>query len=718
MSKLNVNIGQSVNDKTGDTLRSAFDKINQNFTELYTLTGGTSADLRELAQDYAAPMFNHASHTNITVTYDDANNKILLTGAALAVWPVANTNNEFGPTRIAIGNSAGNIAQGGATVAVGSYAGNDTQGGAAVAIGTYAGTTTQRNDAIAIGYLSGNDTQGTGAISIGRQSGQTSQGAYSIAIGKLAGQTSQPANTIILNAVNAPLNGVSAQTNSFYVNPIRTDATPSNVLFYNTTTKEVTYGSIPSAYTLPTASASILGGIKIGSGLSIDGSGVVTASSGSVSSLVNGARTVSLGSDGTLTLPAQSATLTNVNQIVSAKIYRAGASTDTATIRTALENWMGSEQAWIDIRTEDAQINAGRGARPWAGMPSYTAYPLVVGYQPTGGQLPVPGNMAPTAKTASDNYLAYKELQRNIDIVAGTNTFSFENTGALRVPGVITKNNNLTLVSVGTTVYQGLSDQGLPVETRNDLTAAVVADGENGRVFIRTDDGTTLRTWQFDKNGLLTFPNATVQTTAWLGSVSSLVNGGSTLSLSTDGSLTFPSNTIKSAVDTALAVTTQKTVVTTSPTYNNATAFSRDITVNGTFIQGWYQRNSQQIEFALFGTPAFVTYVTGLALGTGMGVVYETSGGQPNSFTGTITQAFTTQGQYDPAHPTWQRVSGRVDGTLPNNTGIRSVSFSTSSTVPHNFTFGTDGSLTFPDGYLKIVPNGANPYISNNTITD
>jgi len=166
---------------------------------------------------------------------------------------------------------------------------------------------------------------------------------------------------------------------------------------------------------------------------------------------------------------------------------------------------MGSEQAWIDIRTEDAVANAPR-TRPWAGMPSYTAYPLVVGYQPTGGQLPVPSNMSPTAKVASDNYLAYKELQRNIDIVAGANTFSFENTGALRVPGVITKNNNLTLVSVGTTVYQGLSDQGLPVEVRNDLTASVVADGENGRVFIRTDDGTTLRTWQFDVNGGLTLP--------------------------------------------------------------------------------------------------------------------------------------------------------------------------------------------------------------------
>jgi hypothetical protein len=39
----------------------------------------------------------------------------------------------------------------------------------------------------------------------------------------------------------------------------------------------VTAGTNPAAYSLPTATASVLGGIKIGSGLSIDGSGVVTA---------------------------------------------------------------------------------------------------------------------------------------------------------------------------------------------------------------------------------------------------------------------------------------------------------------------------------------------------------------------------------------------------------------------------------------------------------
>lgn len=44
MAKQIINIGRTANDRSGDPLRSAFDKVNQNFTELYdtiSATGGT-----------------------------------------------------------------------------------------------------------------------------------------------------------------------------------------------------------------------------------------------------------------------------------------------------------------------------------------------------------------------------------------------------------------------------------------------------------------------------------------------------------------------------------------------------------------------------------------------------------------------------------------------------------------------------------------------------
>lgn len=39
MSRLNINIGTTANDRTGDPLRTAFEKVNQNFVELYARTG-------------------------------------------------------------------------------------------------------------------------------------------------------------------------------------------------------------------------------------------------------------------------------------------------------------------------------------------------------------------------------------------------------------------------------------------------------------------------------------------------------------------------------------------------------------------------------------------------------------------------------------------------------------------------------------------------------
>ena len=40
MAQQTINIGASPNDGTGDFVRDAFDKTNDNFTELYSSSGG------------------------------------------------------------------------------------------------------------------------------------------------------------------------------------------------------------------------------------------------------------------------------------------------------------------------------------------------------------------------------------------------------------------------------------------------------------------------------------------------------------------------------------------------------------------------------------------------------------------------------------------------------------------------------------------------------
>lgn len=98
MSKKLINLGNE-NAGNGDPLRIAFSKINDNFSELYTLIGGgNGVDLTELAQDYGAAMFIGSQHTGITFAYDDVLNKITASVAPISWVDDARLTNK--PTKL------------------------------------------------------------------------------------------------------------------------------------------------------------------------------------------------------------------------------------------------------------------------------------------------------------------------------------------------------------------------------------------------------------------------------------------------------------------------------------------------------------------------------------------------------------------------------------------------------------------------------------------
>ena len=105
--------------------------------------------------------------------------------------------------------------------------------GVSIGKGTSAGDYAQ-----AIGNNAGNSAQGVAAVAIGSQAGETSQGDKAIAIGQYAGRNNQAANSIVLNATGATLENTTAD--SFVVKPIR-NASGTHSLEYNPTTGEVTY---------------------------------------------------------------------------------------------------------------------------------------------------------------------------------------------------------------------------------------------------------------------------------------------------------------------------------------------------------------------------------------------------------------------------------------------------------------------------------------------
>jgi hypothetical protein len=142
----------------------------------------------------------------------------------------------------AIGSGAGQTDQSSFAVAVGLHAGQTTQGTASVAIGHAAGQTSQGQDAVAVGVAAGENSQGIEAVAVGNRAGagyDTPQGDYAVAIGSKAGIFSQAAYSIAINASGENLNPTEA---GLYVDPIRANnATGGNVTVYNTTTKEVVY---------------------------------------------------------------------------------------------------------------------------------------------------------------------------------------------------------------------------------------------------------------------------------------------------------------------------------------------------------------------------------------------------------------------------------------------------------------------------------------------
>ena len=146
---------------------------------------------------------------------------------------------------VAVGHNAGQINQATSCVAIGPSAGNTGQQTQSIAIGNSSGQRDQGSYAVAIGRYAGNTSQGIHAIAIGNEAGGVDQGTYSIAIGAraagLLGATAQAANSIILNASGLTTSGISGQTGSFYVRPIR-NSSGTNTLQYNPSTYEITYG--------------------------------------------------------------------------------------------------------------------------------------------------------------------------------------------------------------------------------------------------------------------------------------------------------------------------------------------------------------------------------------------------------------------------------------------------------------------------------------------
>ena len=177
---------------------------------------------------------------------------------AVAIGPNAGISTQ-GCFAIAIGRQAGVVVQRPYAVAIGYSAGQYNQGSSSIAIGYAAGGTAQTANGIAVGIQAGNFHQGAYTVAIGYHAGQCNQGNNAIAIGGFAGANHQPCNSIVINATGAAFTCRPATTNALYIAPVRSilgNASALQSLGYNTSTKEIAFGSVAvPSYTVTQAQA-------------------------------------------------------------------------------------------------------------------------------------------------------------------------------------------------------------------------------------------------------------------------------------------------------------------------------------------------------------------------------------------------------------------------------------------------------------------------------
>ena len=82
MAQQTINIGSAANDGTGDPLRTAFDKVNDNFTELYGVTApGTGNNVAISGNS----IISENSNGNIVLDPNGTGNVVIATGAELVI---------------------------------------------------------------------------------------------------------------------------------------------------------------------------------------------------------------------------------------------------------------------------------------------------------------------------------------------------------------------------------------------------------------------------------------------------------------------------------------------------------------------------------------------------------------------------------------------------------------------------------------------------------
>jgi hypothetical protein len=269
----------------------------------------------EQAQDAVATMFANGTHTNITFTYDDANNAISASATG--------GGGGGGTTYDLLGS---NTTSNNAILTLRDANNNDDD----IEITGSGGTTVAWDNA-------------NSRITLGSTAPVQSDWNATSGLAQILNKPTIPPAYSLPIAAAGTLGGIKVGAN------LSIDV--DGVLSAN-----------PGSYTLPTADATTLGGIKVGSGLSIDGNGVLTATGGSTVPSIQdlSGTTASLGADVTAELNITGYKAYSLFKITTdaeawVRVYVDDASRDADNTRSEGEDPTPGSGVISEVRTSGAQ---------------------------------------------------------------------------------------------------------------------------------------------------------------------------------------------------------------------------------------------------------------------------------------------------------------------------------------------------------------------------
>ena len=273
--------------------------------------------------------------------------------------------------------------------------------------------------------------------------------------------------------------------------------------------------------------------------------------------------------------------------------------------------------------------------------------------------------------------------------------------------------------TIPTLVSQLSNDSGFLTSVGN--ISNIQSEG-NINIEVNLTDSTK-RIWQFGEDGDLRFPDGTNQTTAWTGSttVSSLVNGASTASLGSTGTLALPNNgKIASGVSTAQVGST-----TTIALNDQGTNQASDVTYLGIAWTG------NEAVFTTYGIGSTITFANG-DVRTINDIQKNEVYGSPGEFVIDIywsaSRANLTAfpitlktSNYAAAYtaPEWQFGADgalTIPGDIKSNSNIN-IDINLADSTLRRWQFGEDGDTVFPNN-ISIDYGGGNNILYPRIIAD